>query len=165
MRDHPFEFDYHLGEGVLHFWVVSHRASHRDRVFLLDPLDRKIPSALSKSYIDVGDARFEPAKQGKDELIRSGESRASDTQNMPVRDECPLEDRVVTLCCPHPERVPSFHDAIAGSIALENRVHDLRVVRIARVDSIGIEPVPNRRQRAEMPVPIKSVTALDSFGS
>ena len=99
------------------------------------------------------------------ELIRSGESRASDTQNMPVRDECPLEDRVVTLCCPHPERVPGFHDAIAGSIALENRVHDLRVVRIARVDAIGIEPVPNRRQRAEMPVPIKSVTALDSFGS
>ena len=84
---------------------------------------------------------------------------------MAVRDECPLQNGVMTLRGPHPERVPGLHNPISGGVSRHNHVHNLRVVRIAGVEAIGIEPVPNRRESAEMAVSIEPVTALHSFGA
>jgi hypothetical protein len=121
--------------------------------------------ARSARPIYLSDRGLEPAKEGQHEVIRAGKAGPSNPEHMLIRDEGSFENGIVALSRSHSERVPGLDDAITCGVTRHNRVHYFRVIGVARIRTIDVEPVPNGRQRAEMPVPVKSVTAIDPLGT
>src|SRR4051794_22429861 len=80
---------------------------------------------------------------------------------MPIRDERSLDDGVLAGGCPHAQRVPGLDYPVARGIAGHDGMHDLRVIGVGDVEPIDLEPVPDRRQRAEMLVPEEAIAAID----
>jgi hypothetical protein len=71
----------------------------------------------------------------------------------------------MALSSAHPERVPGLDDPIAWAVAPYDRMHNLGVVGIAHIRAVGVEPIPDRAQRAEMPMPVEPVTTLEPLGA
>src|SRR5205814_2768108 len=68
------------------------------------------PSDLVK----ISKAEQRPGKQRHHERVHSGPAGGDDPGHIPVRDESPVEDRIVAAGGTHAENVPGFLDDVAG---------------------------------------------------
>jgi hypothetical protein len=98
------------------------------------------------------------------EQARSGEAGRAHHRDAVVGHEGALQHRVLARGGAHPERVPRLLDRVAVGVAVEEAVHDLRVRRVARVQPMDAEVVPDRRQAAKNLVARESPAALDPLG-
>lgn len=71
-----------------------------------------------------------------------------DVHHVLVGGECAVEQGVVTAGRPYAQGVPGLPDRHATTVARDERVHDLRVIRIGVVAPVQSQPVPGRGQRS-----------------
>jgi len=106
-------------------------------------------------------AGLEPAEYRQDEVVGAGKPRLRHSDHVPIGHERSLEDGVLAGRRPHAERVPGLDDTVARRVARHDGMHNLRVIRVRGIETVDLEPVPNRCQRAEMLVSKKAIAPVD----
>jgi hypothetical protein len=144
------------------WYAIERVISATDVFFLILSIAKS--RAFGQTNIDVGDGRLEPAENRENEVIGTGKPGLRQSDHVPIRHDRSLKDRVLASGRPHTERVPRLHNTVARRVARHDGVHYLRVIGVGGIEPIDLEPIPNRRQRAEMLVAKEPVATIDPLG-
>ena len=145
-------------------WCAIEPETARD-LRLLQRIDGEVEGAPREAVVDVGETEQGPGEDREHEDVHAGGPRGDDPGDLRVRDEGALQDRVVALGRPHPEHVPRRLDPVSLRVAGEEAVNDPRGLRVARVEAVEAEEVPDRREAAEGLPAGEAVAPLDLLGA